>query len=214
MQPTVNQTIPSIIIIGYSGHAYVAIDCFLSQGIKIEGYCEQKAKEYNPYQLNFLGQETQKTTIDLLKKHGCFVGIGDNQVRKKIMLKLEAHELLFCNAIHQTSYVSSYTRIGEGVLIGAKAVINPMTTIGHGVICNTGSIIEHECYLENFCHIAPNATLCGNVYVGESSFIGAGAVVKQGIKIGKNVVVGAGAVIIRDVPDGVTVVGNPQRILS
>jgi len=34
------------------------------------------------------------------------------------------------------------------------------------------------------------------------------------IKIGKWATIGAGAVIIKDVPDGVTVVGNPGRILD
>jgi acetyltransferase EpsM len=58
-------------------------------------------------------------------------------------------------------------------------------------------------------HIAPQATLSGAVEVGDGSWIGAGAVVKQCIKIGSNCMIGAGAVVVKDVPDGVTVVGIP-----
>ena len=35
-------------------------------------------------------------------------------------------------------------------------------------------------------HISPGVTLCGNVKVGEGSFIGASSTVIQNVKIGKN----------------------------
>jgi acetyltransferase-like isoleucine patch superfamily enzyme len=50
------------------------------------------------------------------------------------------------------------------------------------------------------------------VQVGNLSFIGANAVVKQGVKIGVNVTIGAGAVILKDVPDNTVVVGSPERM--
>jgi len=55
--------------------------------------------------------------------------------------------------------------------------------------------------------------LAGNVHVGEFSFFGANAVIREGVKIGKNVLVGAGSVVIKDVPDNQIVVGNPAKIL-
>ncbi len=56
------------------------------------------------------------------------------------------------------------------------------------------------------------AVLCGNVFVGENSFIGAQSIVKEGVNIGKNVIVGAGAVVVKNVPDNTTVLGNPARL--
>ena len=38
--------------------------------------------------------------------------------------------------------------------------------------------------------------------------------IRQGLTIGAGAVVGMGAVVTKDVPDGVTVVGNPARILE
>jgi acetyltransferase-like isoleucine patch superfamily enzyme len=55
--------------------------------------------------------------------------------------------------------------------------------------------------------------LAGNVFVGERTFIGANAIVKQGIKIGKDVIVGAGSVVLSDIPDGKKIVGNPNRYI-
>ena len=60
--------------------------------------------------------------------------------------------------------------------------------IKKGVIINTGAIVEHECIINDYAHIAPGAVLAGSVFVGANSFIGANAVVKQGVKIGKNVI--------------------------
>ncbi len=93
-------------------------------------------------------------------------------------------------------------------------MINVDTKIGKHCIINTAASIDHECVLEDFVHISPNATLSGGVYVGEGTHIGSGAVIVPNIKIGKWATIGAGAVIIRDVPDYATVVGNPGRIIK
>jgi len=50
--------------------------------------------------------------------------------------------------------------------------------------------------------------------VGNSSFIGANAVVKQGVRIGNNVVVGAGAVVLKDIDNNQVFVGNPARFIN
>lgn len=76
---------------------------------------------------------------------------------------------------------------------------------------NTGAIVEHDCELEDYVHVAPNATLGGNVKVGTKSHIGIGDTVIQNVTIGKNVIVGAGAVILNDIPDNCTAVGIPAK---
>lgn len=50
--------------------------------------------------------------------------------------------------------------------------------------------------------------------IGKNCLIGAGAVILGDISIGDNVKVGANAVVIKDVPDNVTVVGVPARIVG
>jgi galactoside O-acetyltransferase len=51
------------------------------------------------------------------------------------------------------------------------------------------------------------------VYIGENTWIGAGAVIVPGVHIGKNSVIGAGSVVTKDIPDGVVAVGNPCRVI-
>lgn len=201
-----------IIFIGYSGHAYVAIDIAISNNFAIQGYIDFDEKEANPFNINFLGKE-EILLSDNYNQTELFVGIGDNGARKRIISSYE-EKYKFSILDHPTSVISTYTEIGQGSMIASNAVINPLAKIGKGCIINTGSIIEHECIIGDFAHIAPGAVLAGNVKVGESSFIGANSVVKQGVTIGNNCIIGAGSVVLKDVPDDAMVVGNPGRIIN
>ncbi len=200
-----------IVLIGYSGHAFVVADIFQSMQREIIAYCDRSEKQYNPYNLVYLGSEESISALSVLQKSDYFISIGDNTIRRAIYQRLSATLLPPINAIHSSSILSNKMELAWGIMIGARVVINALSKIGKGVILNTACVIEHECNIGDFCHVAPNAVLCGNVKVGENSFIGAGAIVRQNIEIGKNVVIGAGAVVIDHIPDNVKVVGNPAK---
>lgn len=196
-----------VMIIGYSGHAYVCIDAALSSGIEIQGYFEEKSKEKNPYGLKFLGSEVGYNFSNLDASVKLFVSIGSNILRSKVSQKIPAQKLT--NIIHQSSIISPTVKLGQGILISSGAIVNSMVEIANGVILNSGSIVEHECKIGSFSHIAPGAVLAGSVEVGSCTMIGANAVVKEGVKIGNNVMVGAGAVVVKNIDDGGLVAGNP-----
>ena len=140
------------------------------------------------------------------------ITIGDNSIRKTIAQRKEL--TLADHIVHTSAQVGGTVHLGEGTVVMANVVINNSGKIGKNCILNTASIIEHDCVLEDFVHISPNATLAGGVSVGEGSHIGANAVVIPGVKIGKWAVVGAGAVILKDIPDYAVVVGNPGKIIK
>jgi sugar O-acyltransferase (sialic acid O-acetyltransferase NeuD family) len=201
-----------MILIGYSGHAFVIYGIFITVGKKVTGYCDVVEKEYNPFKLSYFGSENSETGLQALKQNGFFIAIGDNRLRNKIYTNLQQKKLTPANAIHPSAVIDASATIAQhGVMIAANATINPLASVGTGAICNTGCIIEHECVVGEFAHIGPGAVLCGNVKIGIGSFVGANAVIKQGITVGKNAMIGAGAVVVKDVPDGVTVVGVPAK---
>ena len=201
-----------MILIGYSGHAYVVYGILHAAGKKVTGYCDVTEKEHNPFKLHYFGPENSDAAVKAIKQHGYFIAIGDNLLRKKIYDNLQQRNLLPLNAIHPSSVIDASAAIAAaGVMISANVVINPLAEIRTGAICNTGCIIEHECIVGDFAHIGPGAVLCGNVKIGAGTFVGANAVIKQGITVGKNTMIGAGAVVVKDVPDNVTVIGVPAR---
>ncbi len=201
-----------MILIGYSGHAFVAYGIFHASGLPITGYCDVAEKEYNPFNLQYVGTEISATGLNAIKEHGFFIAIGDNLIRENIYVALQKNNLAPQNAIHPSAVIDATAVIApNGVMIAANVTINPLALIATGAICNTGCIIEHECHVGAFAHIGPGAVLCGNVKIGKGSFVGANAVIKQGITVGTNAIIGAGAVVVKNVPDNVTVVGVPAK---
>jgi sugar O-acyltransferase (sialic acid O-acetyltransferase NeuD family) len=202
-----------IILAGYSGHALVVADIIHRMSFTLEGYLEMQEKQYNPLQLPWLGSDTDGAVLNSLKGKKFFAAVGDNNIRRKLYRRLIQSGLININVIDPSAVLSSSVLLNGGIMIAVNTVINALSEIGEGVICNTGCIIEHECKVGNFAHIGPRAVLCGNVTVGENTFIGAGAVIKEGVIIGNDVIVGAGAIILRNIENNSKVAGNPGRIL-
>ena len=202
------------IILGYSGHAYVVIEVLKMLGYHIVGYCDQETKQANPYNLKYFGEESSPANLALLTSISAFIGIGDNSIRSKVFNALQNHHVEMPFIIHPASTISATAKVDFATLIMPGVIVNALTNIGKGVICNTSSIIEHECKIGDFVHIAPGAVLAGNITVGENSFIGANSVIKEGITIGRNVTVGAGSVVLKDISDGEVVAGNPVKRLK
>jgi sugar O-acyltransferase (sialic acid O-acetyltransferase NeuD family) len=192
-----------LILHGGGEHAKVVLDGLLCQGVNVIAIFDPKYNghlygvphlgSYNPY------FEPQAKAL---------VAIGDNLTRKKAVDKT-THACV--NFIHESAVVSPNARLGVGVMIMHRGVVQADTRIGNHVIINTSASIDHDCVIQDFAHIAPGAVLCGRVSVGEGALVGAGAVVLPGIEIGAWAVIGAGAVVTRPVPDGKVVKGNPAR---
>lgn len=196
-----------IVIIGYSGHSYGCIEVAIRQGFSIVGYHEVIEKVNNPYNLNYLGCEDN---ID--SNNRPFIALGDNSIRQKIFEKLRSNNIfLDTTLIHSNSTISKSSLIKKQTFISAGVIINPQVKIGVGCIINTGVIIEHDCSIDKFSHIAPGAVLAGNVSIGMCCMIGANAVIKQGVKIGDNVIIGAGAVVLKDINSNTIFAGNPAK---
>lgn len=143
-----------------------------------------------------------------------FVAIGNAETRLMLLDELESWGFEVPIIRHPSSIVAEDVLLGKGSVVLAGAIINTGSRVERGCIVNTGACIDHDCILGKGVHVCPGVSLAGEVTVGEFGWIGIGATVIQQKKIGKCATVGAGAVVILDVPDNVTVVGVPAKVLN
>lgn len=158
------------------------------------------------------------TGKDLFEKahefDGVVVAIGNNAIRQSKLAALLQKGATLATLIHPAACVSRHATVGAGTVVFAGAVLNTGATVGVGGILNTGCSVDHDCILADAVHISPGARLAGGVTVGQCSWVGIGACVKQMINIAAGAVVGAGAAVVSDVDEGMTVVGVPARVLE
>mgnify|MGYP000152144419 FL=1 len=202
------------IIIGYSGHAYVVGEAYTSKGNEIDYYTNLIEVSYNPFNLKYLGCETDTNFKGWDMGLNFILGIGDNNLRYKAAQLILSKFKNIENVIDSNAIISKTVKIGIGVFASKGVLINAFSKVHDFAILNTGCIIEHQCEIGTAAHIAPGAVLAGNVKIGKRTFIGANSVIKQGVEIGDDVIIGAGSVIIKNVSNNSKIVGNPGRLIK
>ncbi len=125
----------------------------------------------------------------------CIGYLGKGDIRQKVYESVKKIGYTLPIIRDPSSIISENVDIGEGTFVGKNAVINVDAKIGKMAIINTNCLIEHECVVSDFAHIAVSAVLCGRVYVEEAAFVGANATVIQGRKILERQIVPAGVTI-------------------
>ena len=194
-----------MLIYGTGGHAAVVRSVLLAQKTGIVAAFDD---DFNKEQ--FFDQPILSPYNSLLfASEKLIIAVGNNANRRAIAGKVKH---AFGNAIHPSVLVNETFLIKCGTVIMHNAILQARVLAGMHCIINTGAIVEHDCNLGDFVHVAPGAILCGGVMVGAGSLIGAGSIVNPNLNIGKNCIIGAGSIVTRNVPDGATVYGNPARI--
>ncbi|GAA4654147.1 acetyltransferase [Anaerocolumna aminovalerica] len=214
-----------ILLIGGGGHCISVLDSLLSSynyeeiGIvdkrpTMMGKTDSIADQYTIMGIPIVGSDDdlKKLYADGYTHAFITVGsVGDVTIRKELYELVKSFGFYIPNIIDKTGIVSSYAICGEGIFVGKKAVINAGSKIGNCAIINTASVIEHECTIGDFVHVAPGSIVCGKVHVGNESHIGAGTIIKQGIEIGTETMIGAGSVVVKNIVSYVTAYGNPCK---
>ena len=143
------------------------------------------------------------------------LGLGNPQHRQRFYKLISNAGGDFKSIISGKASVGSFrTTLGEGCIILPGAVISTDVQIGKGVLINLNSTISHDCEIGDFVEIACGVNIAGHCKIGNKAFIGTGAILNPHISVGKESIIGAGSVVIHDVPDKVTVVGNPARVIK
>ncbi|MDP1510219.1 acetyltransferase [Paenibacillus sp. CMAA1739] len=205
----------SYIVFGAGGHAKVIVDILRFSGEEIIGVLDDHCTEETWNGLPILGGRNQIDQIVSLHPEALLiVAIGDNTTRSVIVSQFKAAGFKFGTAIHPSAIVAPSSFVGEGSAIMPNSVINADAYVGEHVIVNTAATVDHDCRIEDFAHISPGVHMAGNVQIGRGAHIGIGANLIPGIRVGRNTLVGAGSCVIRHLPDNVTAVGCPAKVIK
>jgi acetyltransferase EpsM len=208
-----------IIILAAGGHAAEVYSYLQEAGMSVLGLIDEFKQPGHWGDSRILGnfddlqrllQERDSTPF------GYITAVGSNAVRQELVArvgKLPA-TLSAITLQHPSASRGRGVVVGEGTLLAPGSIVTTRTHIGRHCIVNVKASVSHDCRVGDFVNLNPGVTVCGKVRIGEGAFIGAGATIIDGISIGAWSVIGAGAVVVRDIPDQVTAVGVPARVVK
>jgi sugar O-acyltransferase (sialic acid O-acetyltransferase NeuD family) len=205
-----------IYVIGSGGHSKVVIDIIESMNrYTITGLIDPFRKQNEIiHGYRILGDETilEKENNQYYKG---IVAIGDNWIRSQWVSKIKTicPSFEFITAVHPYSFISKDSKIGNGTVIMAGAIVNRKSIIGEHCIVNTNSSIDHDNSLGSFVSIAPGVTNGGSVKIGDYSAISIGATIKHGIEIGAHTIIGAGSTVLSNIASLKVAYGTPAKVI-
>ncbi|MDK2801676.1 MAG: hypothetical protein PWQ70_3295 [Clostridiales bacterium] len=116
--------------------------------------------------------------------------------------------------IDDNVFLSETVKIGYGTIILSGSLVSSNSIIGNFVKMNFFARVHHDVVVEDFCTIAPGATVLGRVHIGKGAYIGANATILPNITIGEWATIGAGAVVTKNVEAHEVVAGVPAKKLT
>lgn len=206
-----------LVIYGASDFAEVVTTIIkLTTDYEIIGYLDD-----NPDRIGVQFMESKVLGgIDLLQHlknsgvENAVIGFGDCKGRLYAGNKISEIGLKCVTLIHPAATISDRSKINEGALIMAGAVIDPFVQIGSNTIINKNCVIGHHTQIGTAVHIASGVCTGGNCKIEDGAFVGIGANILNNIKIGASSIVGAGSLVNKHVPESSTVWGVPAKIKS
>ncbi len=202
-----------LLIVGAGGHGEVVLDV---------AKCSGRFADYLFLDENPAERGTHVQGVEVAGSHellsrldkadwDVIVAVGDNEVRRRLAAQIDELGWGFASVTHPSATVAEAVEVSPGVVVCAGAVVNPGAHLGAHAIVNSRAVVEHDCSVGAYAHIAPGSCLGGGVQVGSGALIGIRAAVLPGTRIGDFAVVGAGASVIKDVSERAVVVGVPAR---
>ena len=163
---------------------------------------------------------SEKSYFDIVDKKLYFtVAIANSKVREAISTRMITAGVEPCTIQDNTAIVHVSSNIDVGAIFSHYSIVTANSIIGKFFHANYMSYVAHDCKIGDYVTFAPGASCSGNVHIGNHTYVGANATIKQGsfknpLHIGANVLVGMGSIVTKDLPDNVIVAGNPARIIG
>lgn len=136
--------------------------------------------------------------------HDLFVALGYtklNSVRRQKFEEATALGYTLPSYVSPRATILNDQQIGANCFILEDNTVQPFVRIGNNVTLWSGNHIGHHSVIDDHVFIASHAVVSGNCRIGEASFLGVNATLRDSISIGSRCVIGAGALILSDAED-------------
>ena len=118
------------------------------------------------------------------------------------------------NLIDLGACISPDAVIGESLFIEPGVFVGSLAKVGNNIHISANSYIGHDSVIKDHVHIGANVFVGGYTVVSEGNFIGSGSMLRDRISIGQNSVVALGSSVLNDLPESVTAMGTPAKIVK
>lgn len=207
-----------LIVIGGGGHARVVIEAAraASDRWRVLGFVDPSLCEETQARLGLPRLGGDEVIADYC--HVAIVlGIGNVDTgdrRQKIAAAIRVPEDRWAVIIHPLACVSPTAAIGPGTVVLAGAVVNSGARIGEHCIINNNAVVDHDVTFGAFIHASHSSVAAGGATIGNGSYIGIGALVRDHVTLGRSCLVGMGAVVTKSFSDNAVLVGIPARAVQ
>lgn len=148
----------------------------------------------------------------IYEKTAVVLGIGNPTIKHKIVSSIQNKFLWFPTLIHPTVIISDdFVSIGKGSVICAGTIISCNINIGSFVTFNLLCTVGHDSNIGDFSSFMPSVNISGEVIIEKKVYVGTGAKIVNQLTIGESTIIGAGAVVSKTLPEKCTAVGIPAK---
>lgn len=206
----------ALCLLGGGEHARIVAELALAcGGYQIEGFWGLRPEGG----LRFLGEDATlrrqfSTEWRTAGFHLALMGSPSLPLRRRVFEGLADLPMRWETLVHPRAYVSPSALIGEGVFVGAGALIQTGARLAPQALVNTGVVVEHDVEIGVGTHLAPGTVVGGGVEIGDWAWLGLGCRIRDHVRIGDGAVVAMGAVVTADVLPGAWVAGVPARPIA
>lgn len=140
------------------------------------------------------------------------IAIGDPKTKAKIHQLITNDLIEYPNIIHPGALISEdFVEMGIGNIVTAGCIITCNIKIENFVILNLMCTVGHDTTIKSYASFMPSVNISGEVVIHEKVYVGTGAKIINLLEIGESTIVGAGAVVSKTLPPNCTAVGIPAK---
>ena len=198
----------SAVVIGAGGHAKVVLVTLEAAGVEVTGVFDDDPGLWGREILGCFVKGPVKEAAAACRFG--VLAIGSNRERARLANEIP---LEWLTAVHPAARIDSSVELGPGTVVFAGATLQPGTVVGAHAIVNTGALVDHDCRVGSYPHVAPRVALSGGVSLGAGVLMGVGSCAIPGVSVGDWAVVGAGAAVVTDIESDATAVGVPAKVV-